>query len=417
MKIKKILCLGLLAALPLVGCGGGNGGGEQPATDLKGEYSLKVWVGEGTETLTSQLIRDFEAANEGITIKETIEPVSEANAATQVTQDIDAAADIYSFAQDQFATLVQAGALAKLGDAAAKAVKDNNDAGSVGAVTSGDKLFGYPMTSDNGYFMYYDKSVITNEEHLKDVAALVADCEAAGKKFAFETETSGWYLAAWFFGAGCVSEWTTNADGEFVSVNDDFNSAKGVIAAKGMQQLVKSTAHLSSSETSALSAAIPAAILVSGTWAYEDVKTVLGDNMGVAELPSFTVEGQTYHLGSFSGNKLLGVKPSSDVKKQAVCHKLAEFLTNEQSQLKRFEAKSWGPSNLNAKNNEAVLANPALAALAKQNNYAVPQGQIPGGWWNSTKVLGAAIRNAEDDAAINAALAAYATSNQEALNA
>ena len=181
-----------------------------------------------------------------------------------------------------------------------------------------------------------------------------------------------------------------------------------------MQQLVKSTAHLSSSATDSLSAAIPAAILVSGTWAYGDVQSVLGDNMGVAELPSFKVGEKSYHLGSFSGNKLLGVKPSSDAKRLACCHKLAAFLTNEQSQLARFEAKSWGPSNLNAQKNEAVLANPALAALAKQSAYAKPQGQIHGSWWTISTVLGAAIKAApkDDEQAIKAALKVY----QDAVN-
>ena len=51
-----------------------------------------------------------------------------------------------------------------------------------------------------------------------------------------------------------------------------------------------------------------------------------------------------------------------DTKKAAVLHKVAEFLTNEESQLARFKAKSWGPSNKKAQQNAEVLANPALAA-------------------------------------------------------
>lgn len=396
MKFKKILIPCAVAAFMLIGCNKPQPGGE----DLKGTYDVKLWVSEveGVSDLTVQQIRAFEAANEGIVIKETVEPVSEANAATQVLTDIDAAADIYCFAQDQTARLIEGKALAKLGQAAATEVKENNDAGSVGAVTSGSDLYAYPLTSDNGYFMYYDKSVITNEDHLKNIEDLLADCEAAGKKFAFEAETSAWYLASWFFGTGCTSTWTTDPEtGEINGFNDTFNSDAGVVAAHGIRKLVKSSAYLSSSEASAFTAATPAACLVSGTWVYNTVSEMLGDNMGVVELPSFTVGGKTYHLGSFSGNKLMGVKPQSDAKRSAVLSKLALYLTGEKCQLERFDAVAWGPSNLNAQKSEAVQANPALAALAAQNNYAKPQGQIHGSWWDIAKVIAVDVKNAAED--------------------
>ena len=43
-----------------------------------------------------------------------------------------------------------------------------------------------------------------------------------------------------------------------------------------------------------------AAALVSGTWASSDVKTALGDKMGVAVLPSFKAGNGVYNLKPFS---------------------------------------------------------------------------------------------------------------------
>ena len=376
--------------------------GEKP---LAGTYDVKVWCAENIVDLTKQQIADFNASNEdGIVINATVEPVGEADAATQMITDVEAGGDIFCFAQDQFARLVKAGALNKLGVKAAEIVRADNDAGVVKAATAGEDLYAYPLTADNGYFLYYDKSVIPDAD-AGSLEKILEDCEAANKYFAMETNTSGWYLAAWFFATGCKSDWTTDENGEFTGVDDTFNSPEGLIAVKGLKKLLDSPANLSSSEASAFSS--NAAALVSGTWNYEKIQPILGDNMGVAALPSFEVDGKEYHLGSFNGCKLLGVKPQTDAKKGAAINKLAQYLTSEKAQLERFEKVSWGPSNLAAQASEAVQANPGLVALAAQAPYSVPQGQIHGAWWNISKVIADDVAAATDDAGLQKALDNY----------
>ena len=375
------------------------------SAELAGEYEITVWVAEKAVDLTKQQIEDFNNSNEdGIKFVATVEPVSEADAATQMITDVEAGGDIFCFAQDQFARLVQAGALAKLGTKAAEMVTANNDAGTVAAATSGDTLYAYPLSSDNGYFMYYDKSVIP-EEDVDSLEKLIADCEAAQKYFAFEQQTSAWYLASFFFATGCKSEWTTDDTGAFISVNDTFNSDNGLVAVKGMKKLVDSPFHLSAGGADQFNQG--AAVLVSGTWDFETVSGILGDNMGVTDLPSFEVDGKEYHLGSFNGCKLMGVKPQVDAVKAAALHKLAQYLTGEKAQMERFEALSWGPSNLADQASEAVQANPGLAALIAQAPYSVPQGQIHGSWWDIAKVIGEDVKAAADEEGLKAALQNY----------
>ncbi len=397
--MKKILALLLVLAMvfALAACGGGAAKGAG--------FDITVWVPEKAVDLTKKQIEDFNGSNEyGIKFNATVEPVSEADAATNMITDVEAGGDIYFFAQDQFARLVQAGALNKLGTEAAAAVSAANDPGVVLAATSGSELYAYPLTSDNGYFMYYDKSVIP-EEDVDSLEALIADCENAGKYFAFEAQSSAWYIASWFFATGCVSEWTTGDDGSFISVKDTFDSPEGLIAAKGMKKLVDSPIHLSSSKGTEFGSG--AAVVVTGIWDYETVKGILGDNMGVTDLPSFEVDGQSYHLGSFNGCKLLGVKPQQDAEKGAALHLLAQYLTGESAQMERFNELSWGPSNSADQASEAVQANPGLAALFKQAPYSVPQGQIHGSWWDIAKVIGDDVKAAEDEAGLQAALDNY----------
>lgn len=386
-----------------------NSSSAESGKPLAGNYATKIWVAEKAVEFTKTQIAAYNASNEdGIVIEATVEAVGEGEAATQMTTDVEAGADIFCFAQDQFARLVQAGALSQLGQAAGQIVSEANAAGVVAAAKSGDTLYAYPLTADNGYFMYYDKSVITDESHLTSLEALIADCEAANKYFSFEVEGSAWYAASFFFATGCKSEWTTDNDGKFISVADTFNSPAGLKAVKGMNKLVKSSAYNNSSAAEVFAAATPSAILVSGTWAYNDILEILGENLGVAELPSFTVGEETFHLGSYSGCKLLGVKPQQDAKRSAALHKFAQYLTGEAAQIERFNTLAWGPSNLNAQKIDAVQANPALAALLAQSAYSIPQGQIHGTWWDIGKAIATGVKDSDGtDAGLQAVLDTY----------
>ena len=381
-------------------------------TELAGTYNIKMWVSEidGVAELTQSQIAAFEAANPGIDIVAEIEGVSEANAAGQVLNDPATAPDIYCFAQDQLARLVQAAALAPLGNQATATVTANNDAGSVAAATVGGKLYAYPMTSDNGYYLYYDKSVITDPTSLE---AIIADCEAAMATAEANDDTdahylvrygleNAWYTASFFFATGCHSTWTMDSNGNYTSLDDDFNSEAGLVAMKGMQKLAQSPAYHSNNDIFTNAAAI-----VTGTWNSDNAKNHFGENLGATKLPTFTVEGQTYQLGSFTGNKLMGVKPQTDAKRGAVLQLLAQWLTNEDCQNQRFAQFGWGPSNKNAQATEAVQSDASLAALALQGAHGIPQGQIHGSWWDIAKVLGADAKSAKSDADLQASLDTY----------
>lgn len=368
---------------------------------------ITVWVSEteGVKSLTETQVATFLAANPDYDAKYTVqvEGISESEAATTMVTDVASGADIYCFAQDQLGRLVEANALAQLGVKATEFVRNNNDAGAARAAQVGGNTYCYPITSDNGYFMYYDKSVISADS-VGDLAKIVADCEAANKKFAFELEGSAWYTASFFFGAGCTSSWQMDPVTKKWTAADNFNSAQGIVALKGMQILTKSTAYVNSSKTAEFGDADKegdikggAAVVVSGTWDSSTAKTKLGENYAVAELPSFTVDGQTYHLGSFSGNKLMGVKPHKNADDQKFCNDLAQYLSGKECQEARFDLKGWGPSNKEVQAMDKVKQDPVLCALAKQNVYGVPQGHIHGGWWDFAKLLGGVSKNANTD--------------------
>ena len=415
MKMSKILSLVMvivMIAMAMVGCKapvenpddtpGENPGGTPSTNVLEGTYNITMWVSEkeGVADQFKSQIAKFMEENPGVIINAEIEGVTEADAGSKVVADVASAPDIYCFAQDQLARLVQAAALAAPGKGAQETIKTNNDAGSVAAASVAGTIWAYPMTSDNGYYLYYDKSIISDED-ADSLEKIIAACEANGKKFRYALENA-WYTASFFFATGCHSNWTMTAEGEFNAVDDTFNSAEGMVAMKGMQKLAQSSCYDSDADIFTDAGAI-----VTGIWNAGAAAEHFGANLGATDLPSFTVDGKTYHLGSYTGNKLMGVKPQSDAKKAAVLSLLAQYLTGEECQTQRFASFEWGPSNKAAQASEAVQANASLAALALQGEYGQPQGQIHGAWWDIAKVLGADAKNAKIDADLQAALDAY----------
>ncbi len=365
------------------------------AADAK---TLKVWVPDATKEFTEQQIAVFmEAHPEYADYAVTVEAVGEGDAASNMLTDLDAGADIFNFAQDQLARLVAAGALIELSDENAAIVAAENDAGSVAAATMANLTYAYPLTSDNGYFLYYDKSVVTDPTSLE---AILADCEAAGKGFYMEIN-SGWYQPAFFFGAGCTLTYDTDDTGAFTACNVDYASDAGVAALKAMIALAQSPAfHNGSSVGNATNAAA----IVDGTWDSSAAKEMFGDNYACAKLPTFG----GIQMSGFGGFKLLGVKPQTDDEKLALCDELALFLSSGEVQLARFKAVGWGPSNIAAKADEAVQADEALSALGEQLAFDIPQGQYPGDYWSLATALGDSViageYNGADDAALLAAL-------------
>ncbi len=383
--MKKILTLVLAFALALTLCGAAF------AEGYSGD--LKVWVADAAVDFTNAQIDAFKAANpDYANMNVTVEAVGEGDAASKVITDASAAADIFGFAQDQLARLVAAGAVEVVEPGNAEIVKAENDAGAVAAVTMGEEMYAYPLTSDNGYFLYYDKSVVTDPSTLEQI---LADCEAAGKSFYMELN-SGWYQTAFFFGAGCTLTYDSDNDGNLTKCNADYASENGLKAFKSIIKVAASPAFVNGSS---ISNATNVGAIVDGTWDSEAAKELFGDNYAAAKLP--TVDG--YQMSGFGGFKMLGVKPQTDEDKLAACDALAAWLSSGDVQQARYEALGWGPSNLAAQQSDAVKSDVALSALADQLQYTIPQGQYPGDYWNLATGLGDRViadefDNADDDA-------------------
>ena len=419
-KLLK-LSLFLLPAMLLASCnfkytykisgfeGGGEGIIDDDDMEDEGKYDVKIWVDDKIVTQIQSQVAQFVTASGGkYEISAKVEPVGEGAAASSMLQDVQEGADLFVFAQDQLSRLKVAGALAKLNKSTVEALSEEMDVGAINAAKVNDDVYAYPITADNGYFLYYDKSVVSDED-AKDMTKLLAACKKAGKTLNFEARSNGFYAASYFMATGCSSEWELDSStGKFTKYTDTYNSDNGLIAAKGLKELDDKTLVAGNSQASKLGSS--SAAVVSGIWEYATAEKnfeKLGKEFGCAALPSFSVDGKSYHLSSFDGYKLLGVKPQADAKKASVCRKLARYLVGEDCQLERFTEFKWGPTNKAAAQNEKVLAHKGLQALNEQHKYAKPQGQCPGAWFTALATAAKSVTASSTDEQLKAVLKNY----------
>ncbi|MBR6046208.1 MAG: extracellular solute-binding protein [Ruminococcus sp.] len=437
MKLKKILSavisVSMISTIAMTGCGssdssssgGGaeakSGGDTASTSDSKsgGDESksggdenkpsgdaqeITVWAPEDITELTKQKIDEWLPTSDWAgQYTVTVSAMGEGDAATQMLTDVEAGADVFGFAQDQLARLVAAGALSAPGGIFLDDVNNNNDVGSIGAATLDGKVYAYPETSDNGFFLYYDKSVVSDPSTLEGI---LKQCGDAGKKFYMDLQ-SGWYNVAFFFATGAKCSYNYDTEGNVTGADCDYNSEAGL---KAMQAMVKLAADPAYSEGDKSYAAQfdknggNAGAIVSGTWDSATVKDLLGDNYAAAKLPTFSVDGKDYQMSGFGGFKLVGVKPQTDSDKLTFCHALADFLTGEDMQMARFEANGWGPSNKNAQASDKVKADEALSALSQQLAFCTPQGQYPNAYWTLTEAFGTDITSGKYEKSADADL-------------
>ncbi|MGB4613188.1 MAG: extracellular solute-binding protein [Erysipelotrichaceae bacterium] len=383
--MKRFISLLLVAMmlLGLVACSSDKPSGDAPATEGAAEtVTLRVWGAQDDQEMLQGMIDAFIAANPDTEWDITLGVVSEADAKTKYLEDPAAAADVFAFANDQIIDLVNAGALYKV-TRNADDIKARNSEGSIEGSSVDGQLYGYPLTADNGYFLYYDSSVFTKED-VDSLDTMLAKANEAGKKV-FMDVSNGWYIASFFLGNG--GTFAIDADGNQVV---DFNNENGLAAAETIKAFTANPAFLTGDD-SILVAGMGDTIAagVSGTWNATAMEEALGENYAAAKLPKYTTAAGEVQMGSFVGYKVLGVNSQTKFPEQAM--DLADFLSNEENQKLRFETRQLLPSNTVAAAEPAVAENIAIAALQEQNPYGTSQKEVLGTYWAPAEAFGATL--------------------------
>lgn len=370
-----------LAVTGLTGCGSGDDGKES--------VRLMVWSPQGDQSVDQgqwlqTCCNAFAEEHPEWDITFVYGVADEASSAGQVSQDAEASADVFLYANDNLTTMTDANALVKFGGKYREEIEATNSQTSLDSVTKDGEIYGVPFAI-NTWFMFYDKSVFSEE----DVKNLDTMLEKGVVSFPF---TNSWYLPAFYVGNGC----TLFGDGTDASAGVDFGGEKAQEVTDYLIDLESHPNFRIDADGSGIAGLRDGSInaMFSGSWDAAAVKEALGDNMGVAALPTYTLNGEEKQMYSYAGTKAVGVNTQSDYMVQAV--ELAIFLGNEYSQRLHYELESVVPCHTALLEDEEIMADDVVAAINDTfNRTSILQPNLAemSNCWTPVENMGKGIRN------------------------
>lgn len=361
---------------------------EAAAEDEAWEGDLTVWSpqeDQDTNWLQDQC-EAFAAEHPNWKINFNYGVCPEGEAKDNVTKDVEAAADVYMLANDNIPDLVSAGALSELGGDYLGYVTSTNSDSILASVTYNDSVVAFPFTP-NTWFMYYDKSVFS-EDDVKNFDTMLEKAGEAGKKVSFKL-TDSWYIEAFYVANGC----TLFGDGTDTDAGIDFGGDKAAAVTEYLVDLAANPNFLVDADGSGLAGlGDSVAALFSGTWDAEAVKEKLGDNMGVAALPTVTIDGKEGQMKSFIGSKAIGVNPNAE--NQQVAMSLAAYLAGEKAQTAHYEMRNLLPSNINISLADDPIAT-AVTNVMSDTSIMQPLCKEMSNYWSPAENMGKNIQSGE----------------------
>ena len=385
MNIKLTKNIGLLATLLLAGslasCGseGGEGGG---TPDVK-ELSLTVSGPSKQHEWLAARLADFNSKRDSASQVKFEVVDYEENKVDSDVPDWKKGPDVYAFAGDKIKDLYTNGCLADLDADTLAEYKETIGTDVMDTYAKHVKYVGYPYAADNGYYLYYDKSVL-NETDVQTLEGILAKCDA-DHMLSYDIN-----VAYYGFGAlmsfGNRYQVTFNRGGGISNVEADFDNENAVKAAKMLIQL----SELENTKfTSAQVAPIPAnkaIATVDGSWNHAAYKKSMGDNFACTKLPTVTIGDETKNISSFLGYKLYGVNPQrsvGDKERLLLAKEVAKYLTSSEVQLSRYNEFNVMPTLKALQATETIQADANFKAIKAQSEFAVAQTAVPGKVWSA----------------------------------
>ena len=358
--------------------------------------TLKVWGPDAYVKLLKKQCDAFTKKFPDKGIKINVVAQGEDTAATNMLSDADAAADVFGFASDQLSRLVSAGVIAPVATKYAEAITASNLEAAVSASTlqnpktKEDTLYAFPETG-NGYYLVYDKSVVSDKD-AGSLEAILADCKKAGKKFIMDAG-NGYYSCVFAFTGGLKIDGLED-DGLTQKFND-YDEKQVVATLKAFSKLMHDysgtftsldVANIASGFVATGKKKSVCGAGIDGNWNSTPDQEALGDNFGATKLPTIEVNGKAQQMISMYGYKMIGVNNASKYPRTAQI--LAYYLSSEECQTQRCAELGWSPTNNTVVESDVAKKNVAISALVAQSEFSVAQVNIAQTFWDPMGNLG-----------------------------
>ena len=361
---------------------------------------INVWATAAEEAVINKVVAEWNADHDAINqFKIKFTAVAEGDCGTTLSKDptVEGAPALFLCADDHIFDLRSKNIIAEIkGERREKIEKNNTDVAVLG-VTQEEKLWGYPVTSDNGYFMWYDKSQV-DAATVGSLEDLLAHAKSKGKSVLMDVP-NGWYANSFIMSPqACGVEslkWRTE-NGKAV-YDTTWDNEVGVKVSEYIQKLLTpyyadGTLKIgSNAEIQQGFADRSLVAAVSGTWMEPLLLEEIGKDLAADKLPEYHIDGKAYQMASFGGSKGYFVNKNKSAQEVATANLLAQLLTNKEAQLTRFELNKKIPSNKKALVDNKFIDNASIGekAFIEQAEFACVQSHVAESrYWNIGKKIG-----------------------------
>ncbi|WP_151735409.1 maltose ABC transporter substrate-binding protein ['Paenibacillus yunnanensis' Narsing Rao et al. 2020] len=359
------------SAAPAGNAGGENTGGETAQITPEDGATLVVWESKEERAFTDAIAKEF---TEKYNVPVKIEELSPVEQVTKLSQDGPSglAADVILIPHDNLGRAASAQLLLPNDVFEQETVQNNTEASITGSSYDG-MLYGYPRAAET-YALYYNKSLVTEAPKSFDEVIEFGKTftDKAQNKYGIMWEVGNMYFNYPFIasnGGYIFGDNGTNKDD--IGINTD-----GAI--QGLSEFVKlkevlpiNSGDINPDIKRSLFNSGDVAMDINGPWELAGYKAALGDNLGLAPLP--TIGGKT--AISLAGFKIFAVNAYTQYPNAAKLY--AEFASSKEAQLKLNELVGSIPTNLEALEDPQIKDDVYVSAFAEQATNSQPMPSIP----------------------------------------
>jgi len=368
-------------------------------TGCKKQSPLTIWVGtESMEFYQEKMIEYVanykETHGKDFPYEIAVRGVDTGTAAATFLEDTQAGADIFTVAHDNLGRLTRgSSAIAPVTDPALLAQIKNDNPQTfldvIDATVGGTKYtFGIPYVAQS-LVLYYNKKLLS-ENDVKTWEGILVVAQANNKQAVSLAGTDGFNNSFILLAKDTLNKSTTLRLYEDGDINANYALGDDTIAKmkwgqwffthpNGAKRPTESGWTVELTNETSLS-------FISGAWHFNGARSALGSNLGIAILPTFTIQasqaygsvsaGTVYQSGTFADAKIFVMKKNSD--KADYLQDILLFLTSKEIQEQSFVAAQNLPAYKNAATEFASMAGDSLEnqlarAQIQMFEHGIPQ--------------------------------------------
>ncbi|WP_340022348.1 extracellular solute-binding protein [Paenibacillus sp. FSL K6-1096] len=352
---------------------GGDSGNAPAAGDIVPEEgaSLVIWESKEERQFAEEVAKQF-TAKYNVPVK--IEEVAPPDQVGKLTQDGPSglAADVMVIPHDNLGKAASASLLLPNDIFAEQTKAENTEASIVGSSYDGE-LYGYPRAAET-YALYYNKSLVKEApKSFDDVIAFSKTfTDKAKNRYGIMWEVGNMYFNYPFIATtGGYLFGKDGTDKDDIGLNNE-GAIKGLAEyAKLKEVLPIKSGDINPDIKRSLFNSGDVAMDINGPWELAGYKEALGDNLGIAPVP--TIDGKTSI--TFSGIKIFTVNAYTQYPNAAKLY--AQFASNKDSQLILNKLVGSVPTNNEALQDPQITGDQYVSAFAEQAKNSQPMPSIP----------------------------------------